>query len=235
MFDRRNERSGAASVALFVGCACQISVMRGRLVLFVWLSTFVCVADLAASGPVHCADMSLALPPLIDEFREPGNQFEARFGAFAAGVGSAEQDTFDLNASLLTPRLNPGLQGYAAYLLPRLQFGGALNLAGRTSFAHADIALTLPIVKKLFFEPFLGGAIHNGSLTPTPTLSGLGCPVLIHAGFTFGIAVTEHWTALATFEHLSNGKGLGVDCGTNQALGTNQGLNNYGLSVGYAF
>jgi lipid A 3-O-deacylase len=176
-----------------------------------------------------------ALPPLIDEFREPGNQFEARFGAFAAGVGSAEQGTFDLNASLLTPRLNPGLQGYAAYLLPRLQFGGALNLAGRTSFAYADIALTLPIVKKLFFEPFLGGAIHNGSLTPTPTLSGLGCPVLIHAGFTFGIAVTEHWTALATFEHLSNGKGLGVDCGTNQALGTNQGLNNYGLSVGYAF
>jgi lipid A 3-O-deacylase len=211
--------------------------MRARLVLFVWLSTLVSVAHLVASGPAHCEDMSFGnFPPLINEFREPGNQFEARFGGFAAGVGSTEQGTFDLNASFLTPRIfNPGLQGYAAYLLPRLQLGGALNLAGRTSFAYADITVTLPIVKRLFFEPFLGGAIHNGSLTPTPTLSGLGCPVLFHAGFSFGVAVTEHWSALATFEHLSNGKGLGVDCGTNQALGTNQGLNNYGVSVGYAF
>jgi hypothetical protein len=42
---------------------------------------------------------------------------------------------------------------------------------------------------------------------------------------------------LGSFEHLSNGKSLfGLDCGTNQsATGSNQGLNNYGLSVGYAF
>jgi hypothetical protein len=67
----------------------------------------------------------------------------------------------------------------------------------------------------LFFEPFAGGAIHNGSLTPTPTLSGLGCPALFHAGFSFGAAISEHWNALATLEHLSNGKTFGVNCGTN--------------------
>ena len=120
-------------------------VMRGRLVLFVWLSTLVCVAELVASGPAHCG--YVVGTAAHQRFPRAGQPIR-RFGAFAAGVGSAEQGTLDLNASLLTPRLNPGSQGYAAaYLLPRLQFGGALNLAGMTSFAYADIALTLPIVK----------------------------------------------------------------------------------------
>jgi hypothetical protein len=93
----------------------------------------------------------------------------------------------------------------------------------------------LPITKWLFFEPFLGGATHDGTLAPTPTLVGLGCPLLFHAGASFGVPITEHWRVLGTFEHLSNGKPLGVDCGTNQRPGGNQGLNNYGVSVGYAF
>jgi len=66
-------------------------------------------------------------------------------------------------------------------------------------------------------------------------LSGLGCPALFHAGFSFGVAISEHWNALASLEHLSNGKTFGVNCGTNQPSATNQGLNNYGVSVGYAF
>jgi len=66
---------------------------------------------------------------------------------------------------------------------------------------------------------------------------GLGCPLLFHAGVSVGVPITEHWSVLGSFEHLSNGKSLfGLDCGTNQsATGSNQGLNNYGLSVGYAF
>ena len=68
----------------------------------------------------------------------------------------------------------------------------------------------------------------------TPTLVGLGCPLLFHAGASLGVPITAHWRVLGTFEHLSNGKPFGVDCGTNQREG-NQGLNNYGVSVGYAF
>jgi hypothetical protein len=35
---------------------------------------------------------------------------------------------------------------------------------------------------------------------------------------------------------VSNGKELRVNCGTNQAAnGSNQGLNNYGVGVGYSF
>jgi len=197
---------------------------------------------LSANGADMPTPQPVPSPPPIYQpggsFGEPvpGNQFEARFGPFFHGVGSQEHDTFDLNASILTPRLDFGMPGYWAYLLPRFQLGGAVNLEGRTSFAYADIALNLPIFSRLFFEPFAGIAGHNGSLTPTSTLSGLGCPLLFHAGFTFGVPINEHWNVLATFEHLSNGRSFfGVNCGTNEGPGGNQGLNNYGISIGYAF
>jgi lipid A 3-O-deacylase len=192
----------------------------------------------AAQCPANCTDLSpnTSAISFVSVSEPPGNQFEVRFGAFAAGIGSPEQGTADLNASFLSPRLNLNLSNYAAYLLPRFQLGGAINLEGRTSFAYTGIALTLPVGERIFFEPFVGSAIHNGSLTPAPSFSALGCPLLFHAGFSFGLAITEHWNALATFEHLSNGKEFGVDCGTNQASsGSNQGLNNYGVSIGYAF
>jgi lipid A 3-O-deacylase len=171
-------------------------------------------------------------PPVV------GGQFEARFGVFDHGLGSAEHGTYDVAGAFVSPRLpNFGLPGYWAYLLPRFEIGGSYNTGGRTSFAHVDTLLTLPIIGGLYFEPFLGGAIHNGSLTATPTLSGLGCPVLFHAGASVGYAFGEHWMVAGTFEHLSNGKSLfGVNCGTNQtATGSNQGLNNYGISAGYRF
>jgi Lipid A 3-O-deacylase (PagL) len=67
-------------------------------------------------------------------------------------------------------------------------------------------------------------------------LSALGCPLFFHAGVSIGVPITEHWSVLGSFEHLSNGKSFGVNCGTNQSqVASNQGLNNYGLSVGYAF
>jgi hypothetical protein len=88
---------------------------------------------------------------------DPGTQFEARFGLFEHGVGSAERNTVDINGSFVTPRLNLGIPGYWGYLIPRFQLGGAANLAGRTSFGYADVLFTLPITKRLFFEPFVGG------------------------------------------------------------------------------
>jgi lipid A 3-O-deacylase len=195
-------------------------------------------ADIPPPQPAPPATAPAVYQPIVapPEF-VPGDQFEARFGAFYHGVGSVEEGTFDLNGSLHSPRLNFGLPGYWAYFLPRFDIGGAVNLEGRTSFAYLDIALNFPIARRFFFEPFLGGAIHDGSLTATPTFSGLGCPLLFHAGFTGGYTITEHWNVMATFEHLSNGKGVfGVNCGTNQApTGSNQGLNNYGIQVGYAF
>jgi hypothetical protein len=123
----------------------------------VWgMSLTVCILYLATLPTAKSADLTPAdaVAPVVGDI---GTQFEARFGVFDHGVGSAERNTVDINGSIVTPRLKLGVSGYAAYFLPRFQLGGAANLAGRTSFGYADVLFTLPITKWLFFEPFLGG------------------------------------------------------------------------------
>ncbi len=212
---------------------------RGRIWTTVHIALPVAaMAYLAAVPAARCDGLAPSAPADVPNFTpEPGQTFEARFGVFYHREGSIDPNTADISAAIVTPRLNVGAPGYWANLLPRLQIGGNLNLWGKTSYAYADGVITLPITPWLFFEPFLGAAIHNGSLVATPTLSGLGCPVLFHAGVSLGVPINRHWEVMGTFEHLSNGKGLfGVDCGTNQTVtGSNQGLNNYGVRFSYAF
>lgn len=168
---------------------------------------------------------------------DPADMFEARFGVFVHIEGSVDSYTADLNGSLVTPRLWFGPKGWWAFLVPRVEVGGAGNLSNRTSFGYAAALWTIPVWDKLFVEGFVGPAVHNGSLTPTATLNGLGCPVVIRAGASLGYRFNERWSVMGTFEHLSNGKTVfGFDCGTNQAAtGSNQGLNNYGVRLGYTF
>jgi hypothetical protein len=216
------------------------------------------IAYLSVIASAHSADMAppasdgsippaSAAPPAVyapaaPYIADPGNSFEARFGAYLHGVGSRENDTYDVSASLVTPRLNFfGVTGLWAYAIPRLQLGGNVNTADRTSFAYLDIVLTVPITHWLFFEPYIGGAIHDHGDLGSSTTSDLGCTELFHAGVSFGVPIDQHWRVIGTFEHLSNGKGVfGINCGTNQTGaspwgGGNQGLNNYGIRVGYAF
>jgi hypothetical protein len=170
--------------------------------------------------------------PIID----PADRWEARFGVFAHGIGSAESDTVDLNGEIATPRLPLGVTGFWSFLVPRIHFGGSLNLSGRTDVLYTGLLWTMPVFDRFFVEGFIGPAIHNGSIVPTATHAGLGCHTLFHVGGSVGYRFNEHWSVQGTFEHLSNGRGIfGIDCGTNQIPGGNQGLNNYGVRVGYAF
>ncbi len=201
-----------------------------------------CVAAaMALTGAAKAADM-FAVPVAVapsgpGTIRDIGGFFGARFGVFAHGIGSVEQGTIDLNGSLVTPRILPGVTGWVSYLIPRIHVGGAANLSDRTSFAYTGLVWTVPVWDRVFVEAYVGPAVHNGSLTATATHAGLGCPVLFHSGASIGYRFTERWNVMGTFEHLSNGKSLfSVNCGTNQAaVGSNQGLNNYGVRVGYSF
>jgi len=166
----------------------------------------------------------------------PYDRFELRFGAYAHGVGGREQGSADVNGEFVTPRLPLGVSGWASYLVPRIQVGGQANLSGRTSFAYTGALWTWPVWGGISLEAFVGPAVHNGSLVPGPKEGGLGCPVLYHAGASVSYQITDHWSVIATFSHLSNGREIfNTDCSTNQVRGGNQGLNNYGLRIGYAF
>jgi lipid A 3-O-deacylase len=203
----------------------------------VWAAPLWVAAALCVGGACAADQSAPPVPHPPHSLGDPGNFFEARFGVFAHGVGSAEQGTIDLNGSLVTPRIIPGVTGFFSFLVPRVHLGGALNLSDRTSFGYTGFVWTVPVWERVFVEAYVGPAVHNGSLTATPTLAGLGCPVLFHSGASVGYRFNERWSVMGTFEHLSNGKTLfGVNCGTNQAAtGSNQGLNNYGVRVGYSF
>jgi hypothetical protein len=136
----------------------------------------------------------------------------------------------------VTPRWSFGFPDALSVFAPRLQLGGAVNLSGKTSFAYLDVLWTFPVGGGVFVEGFVGPSIHNGTMVPSLNHTGLGCPILFHAGASVGYRFNDRWSVLATFEHLSNGKGaFGIDCGTNQGEFGNQGLNNFGARVGYTF
>jgi hypothetical protein len=197
---------------------------------------------LAAQSVVPARAADLSAPPPGSAFAppvlvaDPANRWEARFGVFAHGVGSVEQGSVDLNGEFLSPRLFYAT-GTWGFLVPRVAIGGFLNVSGKTDAAYATFVWTIPIYDRWFAEAFVGPGVHDGALQGTPTQAGLGCHTLFDAGASLGYRFDAHWSVMATFNHLSNGKSLfGIDCGTNQApTGSNQGLNNYGIRIGYSF
>ena len=187
-----------------------------------------------------CADAA-DLPLLADAVVVPpvGSSWEIRAGVAAHGVGSHEHNTVDLMGEVLTPCLPFFQDMVVQFLMPRVHGGGSVNLSGRTSFGYAGFAWTWPIYRGAFVEPFIGAAVHNGSIAGIADDVGVGCDYLFHVGGSVGYRFDQHWSALVTFEHLSNGKQLfGVNCGSNQNLAGsngNQGSNNYAVKIGYAF
>jgi lipid A 3-O-deacylase len=188
------------------------------------LCALACAAWLGGIAGVRAADVDFAP-------RHHGqlSGWEIRAGAFAHAVGSAEEGTVDLNAEIITPKLFAA-PGFWSYLVPQLHVGGMLNLSGKTSSVYAGGLWRFPVLDRFFVEGFFGGAVHNGSLVDAPGMNALGCNPVFHVGGSVGYQFNEHWSAIFTYDHLSNGR---VVFGTN--CDRNVGTNNYGLRLGYRF
>ena len=66
------------------------------------------------------------------------------------------------------------------FFTPRFQLGGVVNLAGRTSFVHADLLWTTNWTQRLFSEMFAGVTVHNGNLDSVDEVhNALGCRALL--------------------------------------------------------
>jgi hypothetical protein len=172
------------------------------------------------------------VPGLYDPYR-----IEVRLGGFLHGVGGPEKGTYDLNPEIVFARL-PLYQGqWWNVFVPRPHVGVLANLGGRTSAVYAGALWSFPLRYGTFFELFVDGAVHDGfHQFPPPGRTGLGCPALFHVGGSLGYAITEHWTAMLTFDHLSNGHVIfGLNCAGNVGPTPNPGFNNWGAKVGYAF
>src|SRR5215469_9909111 len=133
----------------------------------------------------------------------------------------------DANVELLLPRLPNNLPDQYKFWVPRPQFGAMINTNGKTSYGYAGVVWTLNILPQFFLEPMFGGAVHDGNATatPVPDENTLGCRVLFHTGLSGGYRLTERWTALLTWDHISNG----------HLCAHNAGMNDYGVKIGYSF
>ena len=191
------------------------------------------VSGRAAAGCLLCGPAAGAAGAY---FYDPYS-IEVRLGGFLHGVGGAEKGTYDLNPELIFPRLPFFQTQWWNVFVPRPHVGGMVNLEGRTSDLYAGALWSFPLPYHTFFELFVDGAIHDGvENNPQPGHSGLGCPALFHVGGSFGYAITEHWHAMLTFDHLSNGHYIfGINCAGNVGPTPNPGINNWGGKIGYQF
>ena len=201
--------------------------------------------------PASSADAVLAvpaynwppIPPAVSSAAPFGssdidaNRYELRLGTFAHGVGSAEQGTVDINPEIVFPRLPFGQSNWWNILIPRPHAGAMINLDGRTSSIYAGGLWTFPLPHHFFAELFFDGEAHNGYLTDAPPgHADLGCRYLFHDGGSLGYKFSQHWSLMFTFDHQSNGHPVfGTECGSLGSNTPNQGVNDYGLRIGYSF
>jgi hypothetical protein len=205
-----------------------------------------CVLDLAQGADLATAPPPPPPPPYVAPAPPPAApalafydpyRTEVRFGAFLHGVGGIEKSTYDLSPELVFPRFPLFANQWWNVFVPRPHVGMLANLEGRTSAVYAGALWSFPLPFRTFAELFVDGAIHNGfeQFAP-PGRAGLGCPALFHVGGSLGYAITDHWTAMVSFDHLSNGHGIfGTECAGNVGPAPNPGINDYGARIGYVF
>lgn len=200
----------------------------GALVLAV-----VAVPALAQQGgpqvPAGGMGGATAIPGFTSpSWTEPGDRFEARFGAFAQeAAGTAT--TGALNAELVSPRLPFGLPGAWSVLTPRLHGGVLGNVGGDANAAYAGLLWTIPLHERLFAEAFVGGAVRD-RMTP----GGRGsfqCGPSLNSGGSIGYRFSDRWSVMVTYDRMANGAAPAT--GSGCALGPV--VNNYGARVGFSF
>ena len=152
---------------------------------------------------------------------------ELRLGLFDQSIDGANSETgVAIHAEALFQPL-PWSSGFPALdrvIQPRPHVGATVNAGGDTSLAYAGLAWTIPLYSDwLFAEASIGGAFHNGPLE-APGVASYGCSWAFRETLSLGLNITEDWSLLGTFEHMSNA----------DFCERNRGLTNAGVRLGYS-
>lgn len=164
---------------------------------------------------------------------------EIRIGGAVQDPGSAEGklpgfSKANVNGEILFAKPQISADPFWQAFVPRPTVGGSYNTGGRTSYAYLGATWTLEVFpetfnRRVFLDGFFGGVAHNGWTGPkaeTPYgFNTLGCSPMFREAAALGFRLTEHWSIMATVEHMSNA-GL---------CANNRGLTNYGGKIGYTF
>ncbi|GJE28654.1 acyloxyacyl hydrolase [Methylobacterium organophilum] len=195
------------------------------------------VLALSSTTALQAADLGSRAPapvPYVAPVQPYSIVSEIRIGGAVQDPGSAERDTQNINGEILFNKPVVSLDPFWQAFVPRATVGGSYNFGGRTSYAYIGATWTADLFpetfdRRVFIEGFFGGAAHNGHTGPKTlenlTLNALGCSPLFREAAALGFRLTEHWSIMATVEHMSNA-GLCVN---------NRGLTNFGGKIGYTF
>lgn len=174
------------------------------------------------------ADERDTTPPAASQ---PLSGWEVRIGAYLHNAFfRRENGSVDANFEVRTPKLlGPSGDAWRNFLTPRIYGGATISFSGFTSLGYAGFSWEVNVTERTFLDFGVGAAFHDGNTGttrhPSANRAELGCSPLIHSGSSVGYRVTENWSVMASFEHVSNG-------GT---CGRNQGLTNVGARVAYRF
>nr|WP_243214489.1 MULTISPECIES: acyloxyacyl hydrolase [Methylobacterium] len=185
--------------------------------------------------PVQAADFPSAPPAAYASPVKPLSIVsEVRIGGAVQDPGSAEHNTNNINGEILFAKPLVSIDPFWQAFVPRPTVGGSYNFGGRTSYAYIGATWTVDLFPQtlnniVFLEGFFGAGAHNGYTGPKPTapagFNTLGCNPLFREAAALGFRLTEHWSIMATVEHMSNA-GL---------CANNRGLTNFGGKLGYTF
>ncbi|WP_457106020.1 acyloxyacyl hydrolase [Methylobacterium sp. P5_C11] len=203
-----------------------------RLCLFGLLTGAVILPASAADAPPRPAAYAPPVQPL-------SIVSEIRIGGAVQDPGSAEGklpgfSKANVNGEVLFAKPVLSADPFWQAFVPRPTVGGSYNTGGRTSYAYLGATWTLEVFpetfnRRIFLDGFFGGVAHNGWTGPkaeTPYgFNTLGCSPMFREAAALGFRLTEHWSIMATIEHMSNA-GL---------CANNRGLTNYGGKIGYTF
>ncbi|AWB25414.1 acyloxyacyl hydrolase [Methylobacterium currus] len=193
------------------------------------LAVAIATATVLAAPAAQAADPSALVPAYRPPVQPLSIVSEFRIGGSAQDPGSNEKNTSNINGELLFAKPVTGLDSFWAKLIPRPTVGGSYNVDGRTSYAYLGATWTFDVTDRIFVEGFFGAGFHDGYTGPklyVPKIyNSLGCSPLFREAAAIGFRIDEHWSVMATIEHMSNA-GLCVE---------NRGLTNYGGKIAYTF
>lgn len=186
-------------------------------------------AAIAAAAYIAAASM-MSPAKAIEPFDISDHPFwtvdEVRIGGFKQAIDNARGEGGPaMNLEVLGGRFT-GDYGNSIlnfFLTPRPHIGTTIAF-GKTDEFYWGVTWDAKLIDRTFFETSFGGAAHDGPLHSL-TEASYGCDVNFREFASLGFALTPDWRLMGTIDHMSNA-GL---------CGTNCGLTNAGVRLGYKF
>lgn len=116
---------------------------------------------------------------------------------------------------------------------PDISLGVHGSTIGRANIAHLGLNWSTQLFETPFFiDGTVGVAVTDSTLSGAkPPNRNVGCPTLLYFAADVGYQLTENWSVMGTVYHASHSS----LCWLVTPNAPNQGLNGYGIKLGYSF